>query len=453
MTGKFPANEELEKYEQMAQKYLFEPYFAKTITPKNWLLTLDTLTEGPKPETLRIGDHRYRIRRSTSGNYEIQDCKDESNSLFKKEKDQLLQLGRERKLPPHQSFTYYEPRDGAFRVFAYEDMDRSVGVRVLASNCLVNCIGVHDILSTTRRYNGFNSYSAAVRQLSKHSKTFAKSFDELKSRTKWSYFNQIPYYYNESLVRASWCCDGSSHILIYIDEVDSRLTAIVRKITLEQRLKSNQELYKQKPYNYKPGYEAPISFWAKPESNSLLKKVFEIYFYQIVGRGFSNHNMALLIYSKEQQRRDVNAYLDFLVIMASENNISKYTLYKYLVKNYEQDSYDLFVKLLLPEIKSNILDCLNIVLLLIILRVLFNDAPLFNKSKSNAVCCTDKFKRIKPKIVQGLSQVQNWTNQQGIFNILRSKYTGLRQEMNHKLKPPYTRDLKSSISTFRRVIK
>jgi ankyrin repeat protein len=207
--------------------------------------------------------------------FEVHDARDPEQSLFKDIKQQRKQSNMP-PLPPHQSFTYYDPTDPNFRPGYFSpgnltnsQKDEVIGIRVDAKDALVNRILLNETGSALVFY-GFATLNEAndyVNQLNQKPR-WMKNAAELKK-------HQQNGYYNEAMLRAQWVCDGSSQLLIYPphDSVAGRYMAILHRLDMENHLRQNEAVYRKPPFNWTPDYQVPISFWSNDTQSSLYRDV------------------------------------------------------------------------------------------------------------------------------------------------------------------------------------
>ncbi|MCX7121928.1 MAG: ankyrin repeat domain-containing protein [Gammaproteobacteria bacterium] len=260
-------------------------FYAKTITgfadPDAWCHAIRGMTrqsDSDKPpfrDEKKLKENRYRVRVNPDSQcYEVHDAKDSNESLHKAEKARRKNAGIA-PLPPHQSFTYYDPQDMNFRPGFFQPNNLSemgkgeiIGVRVKAKGVFLNRIIVTDQGTHTVFY-GFKTKKEAIEYQNELEKNqhWAKNFAELKER-------QLAGRINEIQLRASWLCDDDSgaEVLIYPprDSLAGKYMAILYKLDLEKHLAKHSEFYRKAPFHWTPEYQVPISFW----SNSNTKPDF-----------------------------------------------------------------------------------------------------------------------------------------------------------------------------------
>lgn len=282
--------------EHKALQALKHPFFAKTVRgfakEEAWTEVKDSLTEGPKPQFRKVRDpklHRFELRIGNEGKIEVYDTNDRSKSKFIREKSKLYKQSSPpwlRKLPPHQSFTYYDPNDPDFNplYFGHDKEERMVGLRCRADTALINRIIVSDTGTYHRTY-AYSTQEQAQKAITKlynprnplgkllstigigdsNSQRWATNLIELKKFTKSS---DIPY--NECMIRTSWQCgDYSSQVVVYKDNFPSKFLAILRALDIEEMLGKNKRFFEQAPYNWHEGYKVPISFWGNGRHGKL----------------------------------------------------------------------------------------------------------------------------------------------------------------------------------------
>ncbi len=270
------------KQEQLAKKYLEQPCLFKTVTgfadKKAWQQVIDDMTnseikaQGVKTLFRRERDlsKRYEVRLVSRlgepARYDVFDAMPENGVGRKRNYEEWKkEMGGE--LPSYHSWTYANPSNPAFNpvYFGHQhNYPAVVGIRNSLSHKtmdgqVVNHARVKAIFSvdsgTYGRPNAFATIQEAQSYIqSQRNASLLTSYSELEGQTV---INRP----NETLAGFFWRCDGSSQVVAFRDNLESRLLAQLRALDIQARLDKYPEKYSQSQYGYYSGYKVPVSVW------------------------------------------------------------------------------------------------------------------------------------------------------------------------------------------------
>ena len=282
--------------EQRAREFLQQPSCFKTITGfadsrANAQVVEDmtnseaktSLTKAPFRKR-RGKDKRFELRLVTqpggSKKYEVFDTMPEDGTTrvqnyvaWKKE------VGGQ--LPSYHSWTYADPREPDFNppyFGSHRNHDEVVGMRCslvhydlkgrLMEHMRLKAI-FHFDRGTYRRPYAFATKLQAQNFLKLNPEgLLLTSLTVLSKRPVKRYRNTLSH--NEVLAGFFWRCDGSSQIVAFKDNLQSRLLAQLRALDIQARLEQNPEKYSKPQYGYYPGYQVPVSIWGTGGKNCRL---------------------------------------------------------------------------------------------------------------------------------------------------------------------------------------
>lgn len=257
---------------------LKEPFYGKTITgfvrSDAWKTVMHGVTLRTKEDKaqfrnideLKLKPYRVRLNLCTN-RLEIHDARNKHQSLHRVEKERRAKNGLT-PLPPHQSFTYYDPEDRNFVPHYFYpssggQQNEIIGIRASQEGAYINRLLFKDS-GTYNVFYGFSTESNAADYLRKIKRNddWAYSLSDLKAKSNQSL-------YNEAMVRINWHCDGTSQLVLYPTggrsglsfDLAGRYAAMLHRYDLESHLRNNRLVYQKEPFYWKEDYYVPISFW------------------------------------------------------------------------------------------------------------------------------------------------------------------------------------------------